>query len=160
MRVCALVASSAAVIAIAWALGGFASLGDAASGVTGVARHAVAGDAGDAPRASAVIQDEANAPGFRMRIKHRRSVVPAGGTAIFVLRLRSFYAFNSLVRLRIVGLPASTRATFRPEPTRPTGTAILRIQTGETSPLGRYVFRVLGTSKGVNVISLSTLTIR
>ena len=149
-----------AVFALAVALGGIAALGGAAAGVAGVAGHAVTGDASTAPRASAVMQDEANAPGFRLRVKHRRAVVRAGGTAVYVVRLRRTYGFEYAVTLRALGLPPGAHARFTPRAPRPGGSASLAISTDVTSPTGTHIFRVLAASHGVSAIAATTITIR
>jgi hypothetical protein len=155
-----LVAITVASVAIALVLGGLSALGGVASGVSGIARHAVTGGASVAPRASAVMQDEANSPGFRLRVKHRRSVVAAGGTAVYVVRLRRLYVFPYRVTLRAFGLPPGAAAGFAPRAVRPDGSSILEIRTGDTSPAGAYVFRVLAAGHGVSTISAATITIR
>jgi hypothetical protein len=148
------------VLGLAVALGGISALGGAAAGVAGVARHAVTGGASAAPRASAVMQDEANAPGFRLRVKHRRSVVRAGETAVYVVHLKRMYAFQSAVTLRALGLPPGAHARFTPPAPRPGASASLAISTDVTSPAGTYVFRVLAASHGVSAIADTTITIR
>jgi hypothetical protein len=148
------------VLAAAVALGGISALAAAGAGVAGVAGHAVTGGASAAPRASAVMQDEAKAPGFRLRVKHKRSVVPAGETAVYVVRLRRMYAFPYRVTLRTFGLPPGARASFTPQTPRPDASATLAIRTGVTSPTGAYVVRVLASSHGVTAIAATTLTIR
>lgn len=158
IKVCA--AITVGSLAIALVLGGLSALGGVASGVSGIARHAVTGGASAAPRASAVMQDEANGPGFRLRVKHRRSVVTAGAAAVYVVRLRRMYAFPYRVTLRAYGLPAGAAAGFAPRTVRPDGSSILEIRTGDTSPPGTYVFRVLAASHGLSTISAATITIR
>jgi hypothetical protein len=153
-------AITVAFLAIALVLGGLSALGGVASGVSGIARHAVTGGASATPRASAVMQDEANSPGFRLRVKHRRSVVAAGATAVYVVRLRRMYAFPYRVTLRAFGLPRGAVAGFAPRAVRPNGSSILAMRTGDTSPPGTYVFRVLAASHGVSTISAATITIR
>ena len=106
------------------------------------------------------MQDEANRPGFRLRVKHRRSVVRAGQTAVYVVRLRRMYAFPYRVTLRAFGLPPGSRARFTPRTPRPGGSAILEIRTAVTSPAGVYVFRVLAASHGVSAVSATALTLR
>lgn len=153
-------AITVAALVIAVLLGGVSALGGVASGVSGVVGHAVTGGASAAPRASAVMQDEANSPGFRLRVKHRRSVVAAGGRAVYVVRLRRMYAFPYRVTLRAFGLPPGARPQFVPGTARPDGSSILEIRTGETSPSGMYVFRVLAAGHGVSAITAATITIR
>lgn len=148
------------MLAVAVALGGISALAAAAAGVAGVAAHAVTGGASAAPRASAVMQDEANAPGFRVRVKHRRSVVHAGETALYGVRTRNMYAFRYPVTLRAFGLPTGAHATFAPRSALAGGTVALAITTGVASPAGTYVFRVLAASHGVSTIAAATLTIR
>jgi hypothetical protein len=159
LRACVFVATTGVVIVVALLLGAVASIGNVASSGTDLIRHAAFGGAGETPRASAVLQDEANAPGFRARVKHRRSAVAAGGTAIFIVRLRSFYAFDSAVRLKAFDLPSNSQASFSPNPIGPNGTSTLTIKTSETTTVGSHVFLVLATSHGLTAIGFSTVTI-
>jgi hypothetical protein len=148
------------VLVVAVALGGISALGAAAGGVAGVAGDAVTGEASATPRASAVMQDEGNGSGFRLRVRHRRSVVRGGQTAVYVVRLTRMYAFPYRVTLRAFDLPPGARADFTPHMPRPGARAILEIRTGVTSPAGVYVFRVLAASHGVSTVSATSITLR
>lgn len=159
-RAWVLVATTAFVIVVALLLGAAASIGNVASSATDLIRHAALGGAGETPRASAVLQDEANAPGFRVRVKHRRLVVAAGATAAFSVRLRSYYGFDSSVRLKAFDLPSNSQASFSPDPIGPNGTSILTIRTSKTTPVGTHVFLVLAASHGRTAIGFATVTIR
>ena len=151
---------AAAVLAIAVLLGAIGALRGAAAGVGDAAGHAVAGDVSPAPHASGVMQDEANAPGFRMRVKHRLSVVPAGGVARYVIRLRPMYGFRFPVRLTVFDLPPGASAVITPRLVDADATALLEIHTAAASPAGRHLFLVLAASHGVSTTAESTLTIR
>ena len=141
-------------------LGAFSSIGTIASTTADTLRHAAFADANATPRVSAVMQDAANAPELLLRVKDRRSVVAPGGTAVFLVRLRSLYAFKPAAKLRAFGLPVGARVEFKPGiVVGPDATAILTIQTRRQTPLGNVVFRVLASGDGISTTCLATLTI-
>jgi len=159
-RAWALAAVAAAVLIAVVLLGAIGALRGAAAGVGDAVGHAVAGDASPAPRASGVMQNEANAPGFRLRVKHRLSVVAAGGIARYVVHLRRMYGFGYPVRLTVFDLPSGASAVITPRLAGADAIAQLEIRTGAASPAGQHLFRVLAASHGVSTTAESTITIR
>jgi hypothetical protein len=160
VRACILTASTGAVVVIVLSLGAFSSIGTIASTMTSTLRHAAFDDADTTPRVSAVMQDAANAPELLLRVKDRRSVVAPGGTAVFLVHLRSLYVYKPAATLRAFGLPVDARAEFKPGVVvGPDGTATLTIQTRRQTPLGSIVFRVLASGDGLSTTCLATLTI-
>jgi hypothetical protein len=106
------------------------------------------------------MQDESVVPSLHLRIRRRRSIVPAGGDAAYVVRGKPVGGFQQRIAYSVIGLPSTLRAEFTGVTGRTGASAVLLIHTSTASRPGVYAFRVLAGGGGVSAVSLTTLEIR